>query len=186
MPRSIVNLLSFIAHYRRYLAAVLVVCAVWAFAQSAHSGTRIYLATAAAAPGTALADAEWHEVWLDGDTAAFVTDLPTDSKATLNATLAVGQPLLKSDLAVTGAGADRIVVSLPLEAGDTTAYDAGTAVHVWALADGFSEALTDDGVVVGTTSASVAAPRIILSLPRFVEAAAMRAVAVRLAVVSSG
>lgn len=175
----------FALRYRRLLAASLVVLGVWLPLRTYHPGQPVLVAHETLAVGDLIQADDLHEAWLEGSSSAdFITDPSQAIGKTLTRTLNVGSALLVSDIRPEAAAADRIIISLPLEMGDSTGYETGSRVHVWSLGDGYVELLSEDGVIASLTNGS--APRVLLSLPIDAEAAAMRAAAVRLALVSHG
>ena len=185
-PRLLAARLT-VLQYRRQLAVLLAALVTWSLLNGAHKGQQILVTTAPIAAGQAVPASAVALAWLDGPpTDSYLTEPSQVVGKSLLRTVPGDSPLLRSDLQLAGGEPERIVVDLPLDAGAGAEYQSGTAVHVWAVGEAGAWLLSADGVVVGVLGGNLGNPRIVLSLPKGAEAAAMSVEAVRLAVVSRG
>lgn len=167
--------------YRGWIAAGLVALLVSSFLSGAHKGGPVVVAARELQAGHRIGEADLAQAWLES---------PLSSKAIaerelvvgrlLNSSLPAGAVILKSQLGLQKRRVNSLLVSLPLESGDDTAYAIGSSVHVWALSDSGAWLLSEEAQVMGRNADS---GRVLLALPKSAEAAAMNALAVRLAVV---
>lgn len=173
--------------YRRHLAVLIMTLFAWSLLNGAHKGQQIVVSAAPIAAGQPVTEAQVALAWLDGPSiAGFVTEPSEVVGKALLRSLAPDTPLLRSDLQLGNQQPERVVVDLPLDAGAGAEYASGTTVHVWAVGEEGAWLLSSDGIVVGLLGGALGDNRVVLSLPRDAESAAMSALAVRLAVVSRG
>ena len=177
------QLLLSATYYRGWFAAALAGLLVWFLLTGTHKGTEVLIANRDLTPGTILSSADFSRGWIEGSSAElFAKQILEDSKNV--SFISAGSPLLLSNLG-TGLDTERIVVNLPLEVGDNTAYPAGAAAHVWGFSEGLLNLISAEAIVLGTADSRMGAARIALSLPKSVESLAMKAQAVRVVLIGS-
>lgn len=170
-------------YYRGWLAAALAGLLIWFLLTGSHKGTEVLIANRDLSPGTVLSPNDFSSGWIEGTNAElFVAQIAADSKNV--SFISAGSPLLTSQLG-TGLDPERIVVNLPLEVGDNTAYPAGAAAHVWGFSEGLLNLISAEAIVLGTADSRMGAARIALSLPKSVESLAMQSQAVRVVLIGS-
>lgn len=187
MPKSLREIQLLVLQHRKLLATVLVGLFAWSLLNGAHKGQPVLVAAHSIAAGETVADTDLATAWIDGADLSNYVSSPADVAGRhLLATVPSAAPILRSNLELSDAASDRIAVSLPLEAGAVADYPVGALVHVWAIDDAGVHSVSRNGVVLGAGSASLASPRIALSLPVADEFQAVSATAVRIVVVSRG
>lgn len=171
----------FLIRHRRILVALLLATIAWLIAGNLAGATSVVMVNAPITSGSLIDSQTLSVVEVRGTLPeGYINDVEQISGYYSNQNLVPGMVLLSSHLTSTPSDSNRLVASLPLEAGDNTLYQPGASVRVWAISDEGVFLITENAVVISTEQSVSENNRVTLAFDEASEYRLMQAFALRL------